>query len=249
MTQADQPLIKRTFDVAVSATALLMLSPLLVLVTLAVWLQDFHSPFYIPLRAARGGGTFRMVKFRSMTVGADRTGVDSTSASDSRITPIGRLIRAGKLDELVQLWNVLLGHMSIVGPRPQVMREVALYTEEEQGLLAVAPGITDLASIVFADEGEILRDKDDPDLAYHQLIRPWKSRLGLLYVRHSSIWLDVECVVLTAIALMSRPAALRGVARVLQRLGAEGTLIQVARRNGPLLPAPPPGTDAIVSHR
>jgi len=241
--------IKRACDVAVSATALLLLSPVLILVAVAVWLQDFHSPFYIPLRAARGGGTFRMVKFRSMTVGADRTGVDSTSANDSRVTPVGRLIRAAKLDELIQLWNVLLGHMSLVGPRPQVMREVALYTKEERGLLTVAPGITDLASIVFSDEGDILKDAPDPDLGYHQLIRPWKSRLGLLYVLHSSLWLDIQCVVLTAVALVSRPAALRGVGRILRRLGVDGQLIEVASRQHPLAPFPPPGADAIVTHR
>lgn len=241
--------MKRAFDVGVSATALILLSPLLMLVALAVWLQDFHSPFYIPLRAARGGGTFRMVKFRSMSVGADRTGVDSTSANDSRVTPVGRLIRAAKLDEFIQLWNVLVGHMSLVGPRPQVMREVDLYTAEERGLLTVSPGITDLSSIVFSDEGEILRDQPDPDLAYHQLIRPWKSRLGLLYVEHSSFWLDLQCVVLTAVALVSRPAALRGVVRILKGLGADAAVIRAAERQTPLTPALPPGADAIVTHR
>ena len=241
--------MKRAFDVVVSATALLLLSPLLILVAVAVWLQDFHSPFYIPLRAARNGGTFRMVKFRSMTVGADRSGVDSTSATDSRITPVGRLIRAGKLDELVQLWNVLLGHMSLVGPRPQVMREVALYTAEEQGLLTVAPGITDLASIVFSDEGEILKDEPDPDLAYHQLIRPWKSRLGLLYVQHSSLRLDISCIFLTVIALFSRPIALAGIQRLLVRLGADEQLLRAASRAEPLAPFPPPGAQHVVTHR
>jgi lipopolysaccharide/colanic/teichoic acid biosynthesis glycosyltransferase len=241
--------VKRAFDLAVSATGLVVLSPLLAGVALAVWLYDRHSPFYVPLRAARGGGAFRMVKFRSMTVGADRTGVDSTSAADSRITPVGRLIRAGKLDELMQLWNVLLGHMSLVGPRPQVLREVDLYTEEERVLLQVRPGITDLASIVFSDEGDILKDVPDPDLGYHQLIRPWKSRLGLLYVRHSSVWLDVQCVALTIVALVSRPRALKGVQRVLNRLGADEAVKRAASRQWPLTPFPPPGMTAVVSHR
>lgn len=240
---------KRLLDLSVSAGALLALSPLLGLVALAVWLQDFHSPFYIPLRAARGGGTFRMVKFRSMTVGADRTGVDSTGAADPRITPVGRLIRAYKLDELMQLWNVLIGHMSLVGPRPQVMREVALYTEEERGLLSAKPGVTDLASIVFADEGEVLKNQPDPDLAYHQLIRPWKSRLGLLYVSHQSLRLDLELILLTAVALVSRSRALSGVSRVLVRLGADESIIRVARRNEALVPYPPPGSAAVVYNR
>ena len=184
--------MKRLLDIVVSAGALIVLSPLLLVVATAVWLQDFHSPFYIAPRVARGNGTFRMVKFRSMTVGADRTGVDSTSASDSRITAVGRTIRAYKLDELVQLWNVLKGDMSLVGPRPQVRRDADLYTDVERGLLTARPGITDLASIVFSDEGDILKDEADPDLAYNQLIRPWKSRLGLLYVNHQSVRLDLR---------------------------------------------------------
>ena len=236
-------------DIAVSASGLLLLSPLLVMVALMVWLYDRHSPFYVPLRAARGGGHFRMVKFRSMSVGADRSGVDSTSATDSRITPVGRAIRAGKLDELMQLWNVLLGHMSLVGPRPQVMREVALYTDVEKRLLSVKPGITDLASIVFADEGEILRDVPDPDLGYHQLIRPWKSRLGLFYIDHQSLWLDVRCIYLTLLALVSRDMALRGIRNTVSKLGADDQLVDIAGRQSPLVPFPPPGAVGIVSAR
>src|SRR5438552_15194914 len=166
--------MKRALDVLVSGSALILLSPLLLIVAVAVWLQDFRSPFYIAPRVARGGGTFKMVKFRSMTVGADRTGVDSTSANDARITAVGRFLRAYKLDELMQLWNVFIGDMSVVGPRPQVRREVDIYTDAERELLTVQPGITDIASIVFSDEGDILKDAAEPDLMYNQLIRPWK---------------------------------------------------------------------------
>jgi len=171
--------LKRIFDIVVALTGLLISSVIIVPVAVAVWLQDFKSPFYLGPRVARGGGMFKMVKLRSMVVKADKTGVDSTGASDPRITPIGRFIRAYKLDEITQLWNVLWGEMSLVGPRPQVKRDADLYTAEEARLLSVRPGITDFSSIVFADEGEILKDKSDPDLAYNQLIRPWKSRLGL----------------------------------------------------------------------
>ena len=171
--------MKRIFDIVVALTGLLISSVIIVPVAVAVWLQDFKSPFYLGPRVARGGGMFKMVKLRSMVVKADKTGVDSTGASDPRITPIGRFIRAYKLDEITQLWNVLWGQMSLVGPRPQVKRDADLYTAEEARLLSVRPGITDFSSIVFADEGEILKDKSDPDLAYNQLIRPWKSRLGL----------------------------------------------------------------------
>jgi len=98
---------------------------------------------------------------------------------------------------LPQLWNVLLGDMSLVGPRPNVKRETDLYTQEEKRLLSVRPGITDIASIVFSDEGDILKDKPDPDIAYNQLIRPWKSRLGLVYVERQNLWLDIRLIFLT----------------------------------------------------
>lgn len=241
--------MKRLLDVAVSAAALLALSPLLLVLAILVVLQDFRSPLYVAPRLARGGSIFTMVKFRSMTVGADRTGVDSTSARDARITAVGHFLRRYKLDELLQLWNVLKGDMSLVGPRPQVRHEVDLYTDVERGLLTVRPGITDLSSIVFSDEGDILRDEIDPDLAYNQLIRPWKSRLGLLYVEHRSLRLDLELIGLTAVALASRARALAGVQRVLERLGADDLTRRVAKRDLRLNPYPPPGVTEIVTHR
>jgi lipopolysaccharide/colanic/teichoic acid biosynthesis glycosyltransferase len=241
--------MKRTLDLVVSVLALIVFSPVLAIASIAVWLQDYHSPFYIPPRAARGGGTFKMVKLRSMRMGADRSGVDSTGANDTRITSIGRLVRAYKLDELTQLWNVMLGDMSLVGPRPNVMREVSLYTAVEKQLLSVRPGITDLSSIVFADEGDILKDEPDPDLAYNQLIRPWKSRLSLFGIQHSSVRLDLEILWLTALTIVSRSRALAGIERILTRLGADEQLIGIARRNAPLYAYPPPGAEAVVISR
>jgi lipopolysaccharide/colanic/teichoic acid biosynthesis glycosyltransferase len=214
-----------------------------------VWRQDGHSPFYIAERVGQDGEGFRMVKLRSMVIGADRSGVDSTAADDVRITPVGQFIRRYKLDELTQLWNVLRGEMSLVGPRPNVRRETDLYTREEQRLLSVKPGITDFASIVFSDEGEILEGNDDPDIAYHQLIRPGKNRLGLFYVDHSSFSLDLRLVALTGIAVASRPRALRGVVRILERMGADPELIAIAHRDAPLIPMPPPGVTEIVTTR
>jgi lipopolysaccharide/colanic/teichoic acid biosynthesis glycosyltransferase len=139
--------------------------------------------------------------------------------------------------------------MSLVGPRPNVQRETDLYTAEEKKLLTVRPGITDFASIVFSDEGEILAGKADPDIAYNQLIRPGKSRLGLFYVQHANPWLDLQLISLTAIAITSKPSALRGVARILQRLGAPADLTAIARRDRPLEAAPPPGATQIVTNR
>jgi lipopolysaccharide/colanic/teichoic acid biosynthesis glycosyltransferase len=140
-----------------------------------------------------------------------------------------------------QLWNVLRGDMSFVGPRPNVPTEVALYSAVERGLLAVRPGITDFASIVFSDEGEILRGSKDPDRDYNLLIRPWKSRLGLHYVAVRSLWLDTSLILVTALALTSRTRALRGVRRLLRASGAAGEVVRVAERTERLLPTPPPG--------
>ena len=241
--------MKRALDITVAFIGLLATSPVLLPVILVVWVYDWHSPFYVAPRVGRDGRTFKMVKLRSMRVNADRTGVDSTSARDPRITPIGHLIRRYKLDELTQLWNVLIGDMSLVGPRPNVERETRLYTKEEQTLLTVKPGITDFASIVFADEGEILKDQPDPDVAYNQLIRPWKSRLGIFYVQNSSVSLDLELVGLTALAIVSRDKALRRVHAALQRLRAPADLARVALRTTSLEPLPPPGATEIVTSR
>jgi lipopolysaccharide/colanic/teichoic acid biosynthesis glycosyltransferase len=241
--------IKRLFDIVASLIGLVATSPIQLTAMLAIWLQDFHSPLYVADRAGIGGRPFRMVKLRSMVIRADTTGVDSTSGSDSRITAVGHLIRRYKLDELSQLWNVLKGDMSIVGPRPNVGREIELYTDTERHLLDLRPGITDIASIVFSDEGDILSDSSDPDLDYNRLIRPWKSRLGLLYVEQQSQLLDMKLIFLTAIAILSRARALEGLQRVLEQLGADEQLKTVARRTEALEPYPPPGATDVVDHR
>lgn len=232
--------MKRLFDIVASAAGLIVLSPILAVVLVRVWLQDRHSPFYFGERAAMGGGAFRMVKIRSMIVGADRTGVESTGAADNRITPLGHLIRRYKLDETTQLWNVLKGEMSLVGPRPNTLREVAKYTRVERGLLNVRPGITDIASIVFSDEGDIIKDANDPDDAYDKLIRPWKSRLGLVYAQNAGVVLDVKLILLTIVAIIDKEKALVGVGNILRKLNAEPGLIEVAKRAKPLEPGSPP---------
>lgn len=214
-----------------------------------VWLGDRHSPLYMADRVGKKGRIFRMAKIRSMSVGADRSGVDSTAANDCRITPVGHFVRRFKLDELTQLWNVLMGDMSLVGPRPNVKRETDLYTAVERRLLEVKPGITDFASIVFADEGDILANRDDPDIAYNQLIRPGKSRLGLFYIDHASMGVDVQLVWLTAVALVSRRRALSGVQRLLDRLGAAPELVSLAGRTTLLVPGPPPGSNRLITSR
>lgn len=216
---------------------------------LLVWRQDGHSPFYIAPRVGKDGTSFRMVKLRSMVINADKTGVDSTSANDQRITVVGYFIRRFKLDELTQLWNVFKGDMSMVGPRPNVRRETDLYTTEERRLLTVKPGVTDFSSIVFSDEGDILKNQADPDIAYNQLIRPGKSMLGLFYIDHQSLWLDIRLCLITVIAIFSRDRALQQIKNIIGNLGGNQELLRIAGRRQPLVPLPPPGETRIVTSR
>jgi lipopolysaccharide/colanic/teichoic acid biosynthesis glycosyltransferase len=242
-------MLKRAFDIVAAAIGLIVFSPVLLPVMFLVWWQDKHSPFYVAPRVGRGGVPFQMVKLRSMVVNADKSGVDSTGSNDKRITAVGRFIRRTKLDELTQLWNVLNGDMSLVGPRPNVKRETDLYTPVERGLLAVKPGITDFASLVFSDEGDILKNQADPDIAYNQLIRPGKGRLGLFYIQHRSFALDVQLCLLTVLAVISRSRMLGALQSLLSRVGAPPELLHLATRSSPLVPTPPPGSDRIVTTR
>jgi lipopolysaccharide/colanic/teichoic acid biosynthesis glycosyltransferase len=241
--------MKRLFDIIVSFLGLLFMSPILLVFMYLVYRQDKHSPFYMGTRVGKDGTMFRMVKLRSMSVNADKNGVDSTSLNDARISAIGHKIRKYKLDEFTQFWNVFLGDMSLVGPRPNVKRETDLYSSVENGLLTVRPGITDLSSIVFSDEGDILEGKSDPDLAYNQLIRPWKSRLGLVYIDNRSLWLDIELIFYTVIAIVSKQKAVDWVVKKLSALGIDSKVVDVCKRDSELQPFPPPGMDTIVTSR
>jgi lipopolysaccharide/colanic/teichoic acid biosynthesis glycosyltransferase len=241
--------LKRLFDVTASAIGLVLASPVLLPVMFLVWRQDRHSPFYVAPRVGLNDQPFKMIKLRSMVINADKSGVDSTSANDNRITAVGQFIRRYKLDELTQLWNVLKGDMSLVGPRPNVKRETDLYTPVERKLLDVRPGITDISSIVFSDEADILKGQPDPDIAYNQLIRPGKSMLGLLYIENQSLWLDIRLCFLTVVAILSREKALAGVQKILISINAPNDMLQLAQRKQPLMPLPPPGGERIVTSR
>lgn len=241
--------MKRGFDVVVALVGLTVSAPVIATMLVLIWLQDGASPFYIATRVGRGGRPFRMFKLRSMVKRADANQVDSTAADDPRITPLGYFVRRFKVDELPQLWNVLKGDMSVVGPRPNVERETRLYTEEERELLSVRPGITDIASIVFSDLAFILAGSTDPNLAYNQRVRPYKSRLGLLYVRNASFRVDVDLILTTILGAIDRPRALRHLGELVKRLGGSPELAAIAARETPLVPAPPPGAAEIVTSR
>jgi len=199
--------MKRCFDVVVSAALLLLLSPVLLLLAVVIKLTAPGPVLYGGERAGRFGRPFRMWKFRSMVVGADARGPSSTAIDDPRITRVGALMRRYKLDELPQLLNVVRGEMSLVGPRPQVLWAVARYSDAEREVLAVRPGITDLASLSFANEAEILKGSADPDRTYYEQIHPEKMRLALEYVRTRTMRLDLWILAATlAVALGLRPA-------------------------------------------
>lgn len=195
-------IIKRVLDVTLAGIGLSILWPLLLLVALAVKFDSFGPALYRGRRAGLNGHPFDILKFRTMIVGADKIGGPSTAGDDPRITHLGLALRRYKIDELPQLVNVFLGHMSIVGPRPEVLSEVSNYSVEERQLLTVRPGITDWASLRFRDEGRILAGSLDPHQAYREKIRPEKVKLGLKYVRQQSLRIDLKILVETMQALI-----------------------------------------------
>ena len=240
---------KRIFDITFSFFGLILVIPLIIPFIFLIWLQDFENPFYIADRVGFNFKKFKIIKLRSMIVKADKSEVDSTSANDPRITKVGAIIRKLKLDELTQLFNVFKGEMSFVGPRPNVERETNLYSNKEKELLKVKPGITDFASIVFSDESEILKDYQNPDIAYNQLIRPRKNFLALTYVKNKSITLDIKIILLTIFAFINKRKTLSMVVRILRSYGTPEEIIEMARRNNKLTPMAPPGLKDIIYSR
>lgn len=224
--------MKRLIDLIFSFFGIVFLSPVFIATILIIFLNDFKNPFYTPLRMGLNMKSFRMIKLRTMIVNADKSGVSSTSSDDQRITTIGKFIRKFKLDELSQLFNVFIGNMSLVGPRPQIIDHVLNeYSEMEKQLLDVKPGITDFSSIVFSDEGDILKSSTDPDKDYNTIIRPWKSKLGILYIKNQSILIDFYLILLTIVAIANKRMALNFVNKLLLNLNADPELIEFSKRN------------------
>lgn len=193
---------KRTFDLGVAVGGGIVLSPLIAATALAV---KFSSPgpiFYRGVRTGRNGEPFRITKFRTMRVGSEALGT-TTRIGDDRITPIGSFLRRYKLDELPQLWNVLLGEMSVVGPRPEVEEHTSAYTPEEQAILDVLPGITDYSSIRFVALDEVL-GADNPHEVYVTRVRGEKNQLRLAYVRNQSFAEDLKIVLNTFGAILGK---------------------------------------------
>ena len=195
--------MKRVFDALFSATALVLLTPLLLLIAAVVAAESRGGAFYHQERIGRHGVPFRLHKFRSMQV--HRKGAQVTlGTSDPRITSVGRVLRNYKLDELPQLWNVVKGDMSLVGPRPEVAKYVALYTHEMREVLTVRPGLTDPASIAGFDEGERLEAADDPERHYREIIMPEKVQQQLAYVRSATFGSDIRIIARTFFRIFKR---------------------------------------------
>ena len=190
-------MMKRGFDFLSSLVGLILASPVLLVIAILIKKEDGGPVFYRGVRVGRFGKPFRIFKFRTMVVNAEKFGGPSTADDDPRISKVGKSIRKFKLDELPQLINVLKGEMSIVGPRPEVQMYVDMFTEEEEAILNVRPGITDWASIWNPDEGAILAGSPDPEKTYMEKIRPEKIRLQLKYVEEKSLWVDFEIIVRT----------------------------------------------------
>lgn len=186
--------MKRLFDILLSGLGLLIISPLFLIV--AIWIKlDSPGPiFYRQVRVGRYNRDFRIFKFRSMRIGSDKGSLVTIGGRDPRITRSGYFIRKFKIDELPQLINVLVGDMSLVGPRPEVRHYVNYWTEEQMHVLDVRPGITDPASIKFRNENELLAQAEDPEKYYIEVIMQEKIKLYLDYVKKNSLWYDIKLI-------------------------------------------------------
>ncbi len=194
--------MKRILDLFGSGIGLLLLLPIGLVISIIIWKEDFHSPFYLQERVGRKGVKFKMYKFRSMRIrkGAD---LQLTVGNDPRITQIGAWIRKYKVDELPQLWNVFIGDMSLVGPRPEVERYVLLYNEEQRHVLNVRPGITDYASLQYFEENRLLGESSDPERTYIEEIMPAKLKINLAYIPKAGVVEDIKIIFLTIKRIVS----------------------------------------------
>lgn len=177
----------RFFDLIFSIMGLVMLSPLFIVLYLLIRIESKGGGFYSQERIGKNGKPFKLYKFRSMRIGSDKKGLITIGEKDNRITKTGFILRKYKLDELPQLWNVFIGDMSLVGPRPEVKKYTDLYTEEQKQVLHVRPGITDWASIKYVDENKILGESKTPDEAYVNLIMPNKIKLNMVYIQNQTL--------------------------------------------------------------
>lgn len=195
---------KRFMDLGMAVLGLALALPVAAVVAVAIKISDAGPVFFRQERVGRWGRPFRIWKFRTMRANADKMGPSVTCTGDLRVTPIGRFLRKWKLDELPQLLNVLAGDMSFVGPRPEVPRYVALYTPAQREVLSLRPGITDLATIEFRHEEDLLAKASDPEHFYRTVCIPKKVELNLRYAKHASVSADIRIIIRTIGAIFHR---------------------------------------------
>lgn len=191
--------IKRIFDLVCSGIGLIILSPVLILISILIKTGSDGPVFFKQIRVGKCEKEFSILKFRTMVVDAEKLGKQITVGKDNRITKVGAFLRKYKLDELPQLINVFKGEMSLVGPRPEVPRYVKLYTEEQRNVFKVKPGITDLASLRYKDENDLLGNQEDPEAFYINTIMPDKLALNLEYIEKSNVFLDIYIIIKTIV--------------------------------------------------
>ena len=189
-------MLKRIFDIILSLFGLILLSPFMIIIAILIKLDSKGPVFFKQIRVTKNEREFKIFKYRTMRVGSDKYS-QITVGKDNRITKVGAFLRKYKLDEIPQLINVLLGDMSLVGPRPEVPKYVALYTKEQKEILKVRAGITDYASIEFSDENDLLASEEDPEKAYIEKIMPKKIELNKKYLSEISILTDIKIILLT----------------------------------------------------
>ena len=189
-------MLKRIFDITLSLFGLIILLPFMLIIAILIKIDSKGSIFFKQIRVTKGGREFKILKYRTMRVGSDKYS-QITVGKDERITKIGSFLRKYKLDEIPQLINVLIGDMSLVGPRPEVPKYVALYTDEQKEILKVRAGITDYASIEFSDENDLLASEKNPEEAYIEKIMPKKIELNKKYLSEISVLTDIRIILLT----------------------------------------------------
>jgi len=195
---------KRLFDLVFVIPGLIILSPVFLVVGFLIKSKDGGSIFFKQTRVGKEGKHFKVLKFRTMVVDAEKLGAKVTTGNDPRITPVGAFLRKYKLDELPQLLNVLMGNMSLVGPRPEVPEYVEFYPQETKDIIfSVHPGITDTASIEFVNENELLTDSKDPIEDYKNKVLPIKLEYSMDYVKTRSLWVDFKLILKTVSAIVS----------------------------------------------
>ena len=191
---------KRIFDLLSALIVIIVFSPLLILLSVWIAFDSKGGVFYKQERVGKNGKLFNLLKFRSMRPNADRAG-QLTVGGDNRVTKVGRFIRKYKLDELPQLFNIVKGEMSVVGPRPEVPKYVDMYSEEQKKVLLALPGLTDFASIEYLDEQKILGAADNPEKIYIEEVMPAKLELNLKYIKERNFWLDIGLIFKTIFSI------------------------------------------------